>query len=171
MTKELIETKLLGTLTYDTEDGLTMGDRDAAFQLGEQKITIDLDIHEGITLLEDYQSIATLVEQFPKLYTEAKAYLLAQLAEENETIDYYFEFHLEELTEETLACLNVESIDQVTNPLLIENLILTGAWFSLDKNNGLDLTFDFKLVPEDSDELLVVRFDRTGEIFYISHES
>ncbi|MGY3777725.1 DUF2004 domain-containing protein [Isobaculum melis] len=171
MAKELIETKLLGTLTYDTEEGLAMDKRDATFQLGGQDITIDLDMHEGITLLEDYQSIAMLVEQFPKLYAEAKTYLLAQMAEENGTIEYYFEFHLEELTEETLAHLKVDSVDQVTNQLLIENLILSGAWFSLDKNNGLELTFDFKLVPEFSDELLVVRFDRTGKILYVSHES
>ncbi|EQC2052560.1 DUF2004 domain-containing protein, partial [Listeria monocytogenes] len=32
-------------------------------------------------------------------------------------------------------------------------------------------TFDFKLLPEVSDELLVVRFNTNGEITELTHES
>lgn len=168
VTKMLIQTKLLGTLTYDTEEGLVM---DATFPLEGQDVAIDLGLFDRITLPEDYQRIAMLVDQFPRLYAEAKTYLLAQMAEGNELINYYFEYHTEEVQEELLAHLKLDSMNQVTNHLLIEKLVLSGAFFSLDKNSDLDLTFDFKLLPEISDELLVVIFNKKGEVIGITQES
>lgn len=168
MSKQLIDTKLFGELPYDTEKGLTM---DATVLLDEVEVAIDFDIFEDITLQEDYQSIASLTDQIPALYQKAKTFLLQQFAEGNATIDYYFEFHLEELTEDVLTKFKVENVEKLTNDILIKGLVLSEVWFSCNIENELDLTFDFRLIPEYSDELLVVRFDKTGEIIDIAHES
>lgn len=49
--------------------------------------------------------------------------------------------------------------------------MLSKAWFSLNLDDEIELTFDFTLLPNDSDELLVVRFNRNEEIIDLSHES
>lgn len=89
----------------------------------------------------------------------------------NDTIINYFEFHIEELTEDVLEVSECGAIENITNEILVDKLVLSGAWFSENANNELDLTFDFKLLPEVSDELLVVRFNTKGEIIELAHES
>ncbi|WP_271004770.1 DUF2004 domain-containing protein [Listeria seeligeri] len=168
MAQQLINTKLLGELAYDTEKGLSI---DTTVLLDNQEIAIDFDIFENITLTEDYQNIARLTDQIPELYQKAKTELLRQFVEGNATIDYYFEFHLEELTEDVLAKLAVENVENIAKDSLIKGLVLSQVWFAQNDKNELDLTFDFRIIPEYSDELLVVRFDDEGEITDIVHES
>lgn len=75
------------------------------------------------------------------------------------------------MPEEVLEVTECDAIENVTKEILIDKLVLSGVWFSENANNELDLTFDFKLLPEVSDELLVVRFDNKGEITGLTHES
>ncbi|MBC1429977.1 DUF2004 domain-containing protein [Listeria seeligeri] len=168
MARQLINTKLLGELTYDTEKGLSI---DTTVVLDNQEIAIDFGIFENITLPEDYQSIEKLIDQIPELYQKAKTELLQQYTKGNATIDYYFEFHLEELEDDVLAKFKTENVENLAKDSLIKGLVLSDVWFACGYTEELDLTFDFRLIPEYSDELLVVRFDKNGEIIDISHES
>lgn len=168
MVKQQINTNLLGAFIYDTEEGVSL---ESKILLDNIEVTIDFDIFEAITSPKDYESIQRLTDQIPVLYKKAKAHLLQQAVEGNTTIDFYFEFHINELTEDVLAEFEVESIENITNENLIQGLKLSQVWFAQNENNELDLTFDFRLIPEYSDELLVIRFDETGEIAFISHES
>lgn len=168
MAQQLINTKLLGELSYDTEKGLSL---DTTVLLDNQEIAIDFDIFENITLPEDYQNIARLTDQISVLYQKVKTELLQQFVEGNAIIDYYFEFHLEELTEDVLAKFAVENVENIAKDDLIKGLVLSHVWFAQNDKNELNLTFDFNIIPEYSDELLVVRFDDKGEITDIVHES
>ncbi|MBC2254508.1 DNA-directed RNA polymerase [Listeria ivanovii] len=168
MAQQLINTKLLGELTYDIEKGLLI---DTMVVLDNKEIAIDFGVFENITLPEDYQNIARLTDQLPVLYQKAKTELLQQFTEGNATIDYYFEFHLEELTEDVLAKFALENLENITKDDLVKGLVLSQVWFAQNNKNELDLTFDFNIIPEYSDELLVVRFDNKGEITDIVHES
>ncbi|MBC2266436.1 DUF2004 domain-containing protein [Listeria farberi] len=167
MTNRTLTTKLLGTVPYSDEKGTMM---DAVILLDGKEVTIDFNIFEKLTSEDYFKNIVTLTDQIPELYLRAKKTILAQFAV-NDTIINYFEFHIEELTEDVLEVSECGAIENITNEILVDKLVLSGAWFSENANNELDLTFDFKLLPEVSDELLVVRFNTKGEIIELAHES
>ncbi|MBC2185325.1 DUF2004 domain-containing protein [Listeria sp. FSL L7-0253] len=167
MTNETLTTKLLGTLPYTQEKGTMI---DALIPLDGKETTINFIIWEGLTSEKDFQDIVALTEQIPELYLKAKKTILEQFAE-NDTITIYFDFHSDELPDEVLAVTGMDTMEHVTNEILVDKLVLAGVSFSPGSNSEIELTFDFKLLPEDSDELLVVRFDKNGAITDLSHES
>lgn len=72
---------------------------------------------------------------------------------------------------EVLEITQVDTFKKISSKLLVDKLVLSKAWFSLNLDDEIELTFDFTLLPNDSDELLVVRFNRNEEIIDLSHES
>ncbi|EAE6383726.1 DUF2004 domain-containing protein [Listeria monocytogenes] len=167
MTNRTLTTKLLGTLSYTQENGTTV---DAVIPLDGKEVKINYSIFEKLTSEDYFKDIVTLTDQILELHVKAKETILEQF-DENDTLTIYFEFHTDELPEEVLEVTECDAIENVTKEILIDKLVLSGVWFSENANNELDLTFDFKLLPEVSDELLVVRFDNKGEITGLTHES
>ncbi|EAG9322298.1 DUF2004 domain-containing protein [Listeria monocytogenes] len=167
MTNRTLTTKLLGTLSYTQENGTTM---DAVIPLDGKEVKINYNISEKLTSEDYFKDIVTLTDQIPELYQKAKETILAQF-DENDTLTIYFEFHVDELPEDILEVTECETIENVTKEILVDKLVLSSVWFSETTNNNVDLTFDFKLLPEISDELLVVRFNDKGEITELTHES
>ncbi|EMX4399179.1 DUF2004 domain-containing protein [Listeria innocua] len=167
MTNRTLTTKLLGTLSYTLENGTTM---DAVIPLDGKEVKIDYSIFEKLTSEDYFKDIVTLTDQIPELYLKAKETILEQF-DGNDTLTIYFDFHTDELPEEVLEVTECDAIENVTKEILIDKLVLSGVWFSENANNELDLTFDFKLLPEVSDELLVVRFNNKGKITEFIHES
>ncbi|EAE6299012.1 DUF2004 domain-containing protein [Listeria monocytogenes] len=167
MTNRTLTTKLLGTLSYTQENGTTM---DAVIPLDGKEVKINYSIFEKLTSEDYFKDIVTLTDQIPELYQKAKETILAQF-DENDTLTIYFEFHVDELPEDILEVTECETIENVTKEILVDKLVLSSVWFSETTNNNVDLTFDFKLLPEISDELLVVRFNDKGEITELTHES
>ncbi|EHP6531347.1 DUF2004 domain-containing protein [Listeria monocytogenes] len=167
MTNRTLTTKLLGTLSYTQENGTTM---DAVIPLDGKEVKINYNISENLTSEDYFKDIVTLTDQIPELYQKAKETILAQF-DGNDTLTIYFEFHVDELPEDILEVTECETIENVTKEILVDKLVLSSVWFSETTNNNVDLTFDFKLLPEISDELLVVRFNDKGEITELTHES
>ncbi|EHL5791188.1 TPA: DUF2004 domain-containing protein [Listeria monocytogenes] len=167
MTNRTLTTKLLGTLSYTQENGTTM---DAVIPLDGKEVKINYSIFEKLTSEDYFKDIVTLTDQIPELYQKAKETILEQF-DENDTLTIYFEFHVDELPEDILEVTECETIENVTKEILVDKLVLSSVWFSETTNNNVDLTFDFKLLPEISDELLVVRFNDKGEITELTHES
>ncbi|EAV9986971.1 DUF2004 domain-containing protein [Listeria monocytogenes] len=167
MTNRTLTTKLLGTLSYTQENGTTM---DAVIPLDGKEVKINYSIFENLTSEDYFKDIVTLTDQIPELYQKAKETILAQF-DGNDTLTIYFEFHVDELPEDILEVTECETIENVTKEILVDKLVLSSVWFSETTNNNVDLTFDFKLLPEISDELLVVRFNDKGEITELTHES
>ncbi|EAF8226557.1 DUF2004 domain-containing protein [Listeria monocytogenes] len=167
MTNRTLTTKLLGTLSYTQENGTTM---DAVIPLDGKEVKINYSISENLTSEDYFKDIVTLTDQIPELYQKAKETILAQF-DGNDTLTIYFEFHVDELPEDILEVTECETIENVTKEILVDKLVLSSVWFSETTNNNVDLTFDFKLLPEISDELLVVRFNDKGEITELTHES
>lgn len=167
MTQRILTTKLLGKLTYDKEKGILT---DAVIPLDGKNVTLDFDVFEGITSEVAFQDIVTLTDQIPKLYINAKKTILEQFGENN-IISFYFDYHINNMPNEVLEITQVDTFKKISSKLLVDKLVLSKAWFSLNLDDEIELTFDFTLLPNDSDELLVVRFNRNEEIIDLSHES
>ncbi|MBC1432070.1 DUF2004 domain-containing protein [Listeria welshimeri] len=167
MTQRILTTKLLGKLTYDKEKGILT---DAVIPLDGKNVTLDFDVFEGITSEVVFQDIVTLTDQIPKLYIKAKKTILEQFGENN-IISFYFDYHIDNMPNEVLEITQVDTFKKISSKLLVDKLVLSKAWFSLNLDDEIELTFDFTLLPNDSDELLVVRFNRNEEIIDLSHES
>ncbi|ADB67229.1 DUF2004 domain-containing protein [Listeria monocytogenes] len=167
MTNRTLTTKLLGTLSYTQENGTMM---DAVIPLDGKEVKVDYSIFEKLTSEDYFKDIVTLTDQIPELHLKAKKTILEQF-DGNDTLTIYFDFHTDELPKEVLEVTECDALENVTKEILIDKLVLSGVWFSENANNELDLTFDFKLLPEVSDELLVVRFNTNGEITELTHES
>ncbi|MBC1448776.1 DUF2004 domain-containing protein [Listeria welshimeri] len=167
MTQRILTTKLLGKLTYDKENGILT---DAVIPLDGKNVTLDFDVFEGITSEVVFQDIVTLTDQIPKLYINAKKTILEQFGENN-IISFYFDYHIDNMPNEVLEITQVDTFKKISSKLLVDKLVLSKAWFSLNLDDEIELTFDFTLLPNDSDELLVVRFNRNEEIIDLSHES
>ncbi|MBC1614302.1 DUF2004 domain-containing protein [Listeria welshimeri] len=167
MTQRILTTKLLGKLTYDKEKGILT---DAVIPLDGKNVTLDFDVFEGITSEVVFQDIVTLTDQIPKLYINAKKTILEQFGENN-IISFYFDYHIDNMPNEVLEITQVDTLKKISSKLLVDKLVLSKAWFSLNLDDEIELTFDFTLLPNDSDELLVVRFNRNEEIIDLSHES
>ncbi|MBC1782365.1 DUF2004 domain-containing protein [Listeria welshimeri] len=167
MTQRILTTKLLGKLTYDKEKGILT---DAVIPLDGKNVILDFDVFEGITSEVVFQDIVTLTDQIPKLYINAKKTILEQFGENN-IISFYFDYHIDNMPNEVLEITQVDTFKKISSKLLVDKLVLSKAWFSLNLDDEIELTFDFTLLPNDSDELLVVRFNRNEEIIDLSHES
>ncbi|MBC2199839.1 DUF2004 domain-containing protein [Listeria welshimeri] len=167
MTQRILTTKLLGKLIYDKEKGILT---DAVIPLDGKNVTLDFDVFEGITSEVVFQDIVTLTDQIPKLYINAKKTILEQFGENN-IISFYFDYHIDNMPNEVLEITQVDTFKKISSKLLVDKLVLSKAWFSLNLDDEIELTFDFTLLPNDSDELLVVRFNRNEEIIDLSHES
>ncbi|EAG9321416.1 DUF2004 domain-containing protein [Listeria monocytogenes] len=167
MTNRTLTSKLLGKLSYTQEKG-TM--TEVNIPLNAKEVTVDYNISENLTSEDYFKGIVTLTDQIPELYQKAKETILAQF-DGNDTLTIYFEFHVDELPEDILEVTECETIENVTKEILVDKLVLSSVWFSETTNNNVDLTFDFKLLSEISDELLVVRFNDKGEITELTHES
>ena len=90
---------------------------------------------------------------------KARKALKAYLEEEPE----YLNFHAEEL--ENIP----ENVDDFVTEMKVESI---GLWYSIDEEEeGVDVVVDYMIRPEESDEILAVKFSLDGEIVAIDWES
>ena len=108
---------------------------------------------------ERLNSFEKFLKNFDAIDGKARKALKAYLEEEPE----YLNFHAEEL--ENIP----ENVDDFVTEMKVESI---GLWYSIDEEEeGVDVVVDYMIRPEESDEILAVKFSLDGEIVAIDWES
>ena len=108
--------------------------------------------------LERLDSFEKFLKDFDAVDEKARKALKAYLEEDSG----YLDFHAEEL--ENIP----ENVDDFVAEMQIEAI---GLWYSTDEEDGEDVMVDYMIRPEESDEILAVKYDLNEEILAIDWES
>ena len=98
------------------------------------------------------------LKDFDAVDEKARKALKAYLEEEPE----YLDFHAEEL--ENIP----ENVDDFVAEMQIKSI---GLWYSVYEGSIGEVVIDYMIRPEESDEILAVKYDLNGEILAIDWES
>ena len=108
--------------------------------------------------VERLDSFEKFLKDFDAVDEKARKALKAYLEEEPE----YLDFHAEEL--ENIP----ENVDDFVAEMQIKSI---GLWYSVYEGSIGEVVIDYMIRPEESDEILAVKYDLNGEIRAIDWES
>ena len=108
--------------------------------------------------LERLDLFEKFLKNFDAIDEKARKALKAYLEEEPE----YLNFHAEEL--ENIP----ENVDDFVTDMQIKTI---GLWYSIYEASTGEVIIDYMIRPEESDEILAVKYDLNGEILAIDWES
>ena len=108
--------------------------------------------------LERLDSFEKFLKNFDAVDEKARKALKAYLEEEPE----YLNFHAEEL--ENIP----ENVDDFVTEMQIKTI---GLWYSIYEASTGEVIIDYMIRPEESDEILAVKYDLNEEILAIDWES
>ena len=107
---------------------------------------------------ERLNSFEKFLKNFDAMDEKARKALKAYLEEEPE----YLNFHAEEL--ENIP----ENVDDFVTEMQIKSI---GLWYSIYEGSIGEVIIDYMIRPEETDEILAVKYDLNGEILAIDWES
>ena len=107
---------------------------------------------------ERLNSFENFLKEFDKIDEKSRKALKNYLEEDAE----YLNFHVEEL--ENIP----ENIDDFVAEMQIKSI---GLWYSIYEGSIGEVIIDYMIRPEESDEILAVKYDLNGEILAIDWES
>ena len=108
--------------------------------------------------IERLDSFEKFLKNFDAIDEKARKALKAYLEEDSE----YLDFHAEEL--ENIP----ENVDDFVAEMQIKSI---GLWYSVYEGSIGEVVIDYMIRPEESDEILAVKYDLNGEIRAIDWES
>ncbi len=108
--------------------------------------------------LKRLDSFEKFLKNFDAVDEKARKALKAYLEEDSE----YLDFHAEEL--ENIP----ENVDDFVAEMQIETI---GLWYSIYEASTGEVIIDYMIRPEESDEILAVKYDLNEEILAIDWES
>jgi len=108
--------------------------------------------------IERLDSFEKFLKDFDVVDEKARKALKTYLKEEPE----YMNFHVEEL--ENIP----ENVDDFVTEMQIKSI---GLWYSIYEGSIGEVIIDYMIRPEESDEILAVKYDLNGEILAIDWES
>ena len=108
--------------------------------------------------VERLDSFEKFLKNFDAVDEKARKALKAYLEEDSE----YLDFHAEEL--ENIP----ENVDDFVAEMQIETI---GLWYSIYEASTGEVIIDYMIRPEESDEILAVKYDLNEEILAIDWES
>ena len=108
--------------------------------------------------VERLDSFEKFLKDFDAVDEKVRKALKAYLEEEPE----YLDFHAEEL--ENIP----ENVDDFVAEMQIKSI---GLWYSVYEGSIGEVVIDYMIHPEESDEILAVKYDLNGEICAIDWES
>ena len=108
--------------------------------------------------LEMLDSFEKFLKEFDKIDEKSRKALKNYLEEDAE----YLNFHVEEL--ENIP----ENIDDFVAEMQIKSI---GLWYSIYEGSIGEVIIDYMIRPEESDEILAVKYNLDGEIVAINWES
>lgn len=119
-------------------------------------------------------TVAPTVDAFHELVDQARSALRGELAEMDSSVVEFVRFHVEELgdLEGDFPAAARAFLSGTGSPAAMADLFrATGLAFHRAPDGELSFWLDFALVPEDSDEVLCVRFDADRGVSSIGWES
>ena len=108
--------------------------------------------------VERLDSFEKFLKNFDAMDEKARKALKAYLEEDSE----YLDFHAEEL--ENIP----ENVDDFVAEMQIETI---GLWYSIYEGSIGEVIIDYMIRPEETDEILAVKYHLNGEILAIDWES
>ena len=108
--------------------------------------------------VERLNSFEKFLKDFDAMDEKARKALKAYLEEDSE----YLDFHAEEL--ENIP----ENVDDFVTEMQIKTI---GLWYSIYEASTGEVIIDYMIRPEESDEILAVKYDLNEEILAIDWES
>lgn len=161
------DTTLFGHLRFQASEGLF---EDYALEIDGRSLTANLYLREHAVNRDNISLVQQELERLPQMYQTAREFLYGQY-KSNQTIQKFIESHREEMDAEVLCnYFQVESPELLTDEQFIEKLELRTLAIK-PQEDGEDCTLDFSIDEDLSDELLVVRINRQGEITDLCWES
>jgi len=116
-----------------------------------------------------YQKIAEFIDRIDFFDTKARDILFQEFQNGNALVVDFLDFHLEECEEEIKAKLQVSTIDR---KLLLQRLDLRAIGFDLrEAEDAIEFGFDYCPGENFTGELLVVKFNESGNVIEVAHES
>lgn len=113
---------------------------------------------EDVLSSERLNSFENFLKGFDKIDEKSRKALKNYLEEDTE----YLNFHVEEL--ENIP----ENIDNFVAEMQIKSI---GLWYSIYEGSIGEVIIDYMIRPEESDEILAVKYNLDGEILAINWES
>ena len=113
---------------------------------------------EDVLSSERLNSFEKFLKEFDKIDEKSRNALKNYLEEDAE----YLNFHVEEL--ENIP----ENIDDFVAEMQIKSI---GLWYSIYEGSIGEVIIDYMIRPEESDEILAVKYNLDGEIVAINWES
>jgi hypothetical protein len=160
-----IQSKTFGAVEIDPEDGLGL---QLELLINGRKSDCFLFVNDNVSGKPDkLEQAFLLLDKIEELDQRARQEMTREYRQGNELIAYFVDFHLEELSEEVLSYLSVESCTPLA---FLERLHIRGIGVH-DREDGFELAIDYCIDPSISDELLVVSFNPDAAIVGITHES
>lgn len=166
MNDTLVKSQLFGPVTYTESEGAYQS---VNFQDTRGPQEIVLQIFEGLSPAQLAQ-VEQVIDKLPTYSDSARDYLLAELGNDNGTIDFFISFHKDELGDDLAEFFDVADVTQLASEKIIRNLYLNNVVFYHD-NKSLKIVFDYMINPKMSDEILVVSCDLSGKVVGLTHES
>lgn len=167
----MIVSALAGTLDVDPSSGFF-----GEVTLNDSGEILDLHIFEEVSAdPELLGGVGAVLDRFRNLATSAKAALRALLAAGvDEDVLEFIRFHaedLDDLDDDLRGILSAfvsegERVDDV-----VESFLTRGLVFHAGDDGGLECWIDLSLAPDQSDEVLCVRFDANRNVAVIDWES
>ena len=158
-----LNTDLLGTIAFDSEDGLW---EYYTIEMNGKEINTRLDIDSDLDA-DSAEHIEELLNRLPQMIHMAKAEFVERYPED-ETVRVFVDFQMEEIDEDSLLeCFEADDLSEITPEVFSNSLQLCG----ISINDSVECSIDLCLDPDITDALLVVRFDQDLEITDITHES
>jgi hypothetical protein len=159
------KTKYFGEMIIDVDDN---GHGDTDVNYNNQKINIFLC--EYNIYGDKVKACLEIMDKYVEINEAAKKAILENFTE-NETIKYYFECHFDILEEEQIMeIFGVDNFQEMDIKNIVEKLEYPNLLFSI-KNDEINVSVDYKISKEYSDEILCVRMDEKLNITDFSHES
>lgn len=149
---KIIEHEYFGKLNLDMEE-----DVEVIWERSIQGIDTWLWYSRNVELPKELLDFyAYFLEHLNEKIGEAREALVEQLKKDGE----YIHFHMEESGFSDLP----KNIVDFVMKMSVTNI---GLWIDA----GVVITMDFMILPEESDEILCVKFDKTGNIVAVDWES
>ncbi len=123
------------------------------------------DVVASPASVADALSVLGQLEAFD---SAARTRLAWDLSQSNQVVVDYLDFHLSELPGSRAVIAATHAADPRAQ--LLAAAAFSGASF-YQSPDGFLITLDYKVAPQDSDEILCVRFDRFGRFLRVAHES
>ena len=119
---------------------------------------------------DKFKVVLEIMDKYVEINKIAKKAILENFPE-NETIKYYFECHFDILEEEKLIeIFGVNNFKELDIKNTVEKLEYPNLLFGKEENE-INISVDYKVSKEYSDELLCVKMNEKLNVIDFSHES